>query len=141
MRLLCLAALLLAGCDSSADSAAVLIPLARIGVDLTPTPDGASRSVFFEVQSATGDAYYRTGIQTDASTRVSTDVAAPFRVPSSTVVLYVAVFDFGGDLATSTRLARSEPFTATQVAATERTEIGATVGEARFTLTRSVFPQ
>ena len=136
------AALLLTGCDAAGDNASVA-PIQSIMVTDIPVPsdeDGSAPDIFFEVQDLSGRSVYRSAVQTDAdvSDGASFSVTEAVAVPTSTMPLRISVYDFDGSLNTSTLMAKSETFTASQIAASEETTLNtATPSATRFTVARS----
>ena len=136
----------LAGCDFSGGSDAVTAPFASLQATNLPAEDGRTAwdadgttpDVFFEIQDVSGRSVYRSAVQADAdiTASISAAVAAGTEIPSSTLALRVAVYDFDESLASSDLMARSAVFTAEQVASASETQIAAESGSAQFTVVR-----
>lgn len=136
------AAAALAGCDFSGGSDAVA-PISSLKAANLPAATGPSADLFFEVQDATGRAYYRSAVQRGADI-ADFQAALPegVSVPSPTSQMYVAVYDFENTTIESDLLARSTAFTAADLGAApivlqDAPFLSAGDTEATFTVARS----
>ena len=134
-------ALALAGCDFAGGSdAAATAPIASLQAANVPAAgwdtDGSAADTFFEIQDPSGRSLYRSEI--DAAGGTTAAVPAGVAIPSSTIGLRVALYDFDESLRTSTLMARSAMFTAAQVSAasSDSTQFAAESGTASFTVVR-----
>ena len=141
-------ALALAGCDFAGGSSGAAAPIASLQAANLPAATGATADLFFEIQDATGRAYYRSAIQSGASTVSLTDtVTETISIPSSAAPMYVAVYDFESSFHTSDLLARSAAFTGADLAAAAQITrddapfMSSAPNEATFTITRSTATQ
>lgn len=136
------AAAALAGCDFSGGSDAVA-PISTLKASNLPAATGASADLFFEVQDATGRAYYRSDVQQGASTAdIQISLPEGVSVPSPASRMYVAVYDFENTTLESDLLARSTGFTAADLGAAplvleDAPFLNAGNTEATFTVTGS----
>lgn len=136
-------ALVLAGCDFAGDTANATAPIASLQAADLPTAsetDGTTPDVFFEIQDVTGRAFYRSAVVNDADMTQAAQaaIAGAVEIPSSTMPLQISVYDFDNTLNESTLMARSETFTADEVAASAELSLAATgsASATRFTVTR-----
>ena len=136
-------AVALAGCDFSGGSdAAVTAPFASLQATGLPAEnrrapwdaDGTAPDVFFEIQDVSGRSLDRS--QPDPTGAATATIPAGTELPSSTMPLRIAVYDFDESLAASSLMARSAVFTADQVATASETQIAAESGPAQFTVVR-----
>lgn len=136
-------ALVLAGCDFTGDSGSVSAPIASVqasGLPGTSDPDGSGPDIFFEIQDIAGRSFYRSAIvsDVDSAQTAQTAVSGTVSIPSSTMPLQIAVYDFDDSFNGSQLMARSTTFTADQVAATPQITVGSrdSASPTQFTVVR-----
>lgn len=134
-------ALLLTGCDFIGGSDAASFSVASVrATDISfPTDeDGSAPDVFFEIQDGTGRSYYRSDVQNDADVTAGARaaIAAAIEIPSATMPLQIAIYDFDTALSDSDLVAQSERFTVDQISGSAETTLAAARGSATFTVVR-----
>ena len=141
------AAAALAGCDFAGGSDSVVAPISTLKASNLPAQTGISADLFFEVQDATGRAYYRSAVVQGADlTNFEMAVPAGIELPGAGARMYVAVYDFENSTIESDLLARSTGFGPEDLGATPLVledapflNVGNT--DATFTVTSSAVAQ
>lgn len=140
LTLVALGALALTGCDFAGGSAeGVALPVASIQASGLTIPNGAADAdgaadVFVEIQNAAGQTIWRSATQNnaDVSQAISVSVPEAVEVAAGTQGVTVAVWDFDTSFTDSQLIARSNEFTADQLAAQPEISLAAGVGTGSF---------
>ena len=134
-------ALLLTGCDFAGGSDAASFSVASVqatDISFPADEDGTAPDVFFEIQDGTGRSYYRSDVQNNADVTMGAraTIVSAISIPSATMPLQIAVYDFDTSLSDSDLVAQSKSFTAAEVADESATTLAAERGSATFTVVR-----
>lgn len=133
LSLLALGALTLSACDFAGGSADLSpLPVASIQATGLSAPAGVADAGgtidrFVEIQNAVGQTIWRSATTSGADAAAAFEISVPsdVQVVSATQGLLIAVYDYDTDFTTGSQLvSRSQPFTATDLAAsTELTRV------------------
>lgn len=114
--LLALGAFVLAGCDFAGSTDSATAPIASI--QASQLAGAASQTdLFIEVQDVTGRSYYRSAQTSAVDGTLTIRPEAGVALPSATMPVHIAVYDFDGSFQDSRLIARSAAFTAERLSA------------------------